>query len=520
MKNYKTEIRDSKLLMEFEKDNYVDISEKEAEKKLLEAVPEEYDTPGDSELIYTIQDIVNRVYPHIANNLGKSVYADTTPPVEIWKDIYARLSGIPEAEGEHSSTSKAEYDDKENKIFIYYPNMEDTEDIIRSLLHEYTHYLQDPVERKGHREEGYENDPDEIEAAKAEEKWGDYLIYLKDNISEAQEDRKTGEDLEKKLTPEDGYEEHTDFTPTQVRILNYLAKQFTHSELQTIATRDPGDYDNKLGKKWGQTLKLFGEPTGETRWGNTEEYGKSTRFAKWIVDNYDAAQTEDFADDSLDFGRVTNPIKAWPSVYEIEGREEGWEQVYKSGYIDMVAYDAEEARARAEETWWDYEPDMETDDYGDYEQEDFNIGDVTHTNVLKEQNIDISDTDNISPDLEIGDRIMVWDLTPDPSPPGGSSDYPDGAVKMPRTLIGTVIDSLDDDEIDLESFRGGIKYIVRDDSTGEEYGLYRGADGYSEPYLDRDKWVKLPPTNLNESKKILGKGMMSPRAFDTYCIKI
>ena len=69
-------------------------------------------------------------------------------------------------------------------IHIYYPNMEDTEDVIRSLLHEYTHSLQDPDERKGHREEGYEKDPDEIEAAEAELNWEDYLIYLQENLNE------------------------------------------------------------------------------------------------------------------------------------------------------------------------------------------------------------------------------------------------------------------------------------------------------------------------------------------------
>ena len=63
--------------------------------------------------------------------------------------------------------------------------MEDVEDIIRSLLHEYTHSLQDPDERKGHREEGYEKDPDEIAASEAELNWKDYLVYLPHNLNES-----------------------------------------------------------------------------------------------------------------------------------------------------------------------------------------------------------------------------------------------------------------------------------------------------------------------------------------------
>ncbi|MCP5054734.1 MAG: dihydropteroate synthase, partial [bacterium] len=37
----------------------------------------------------------------------------------------------------------SQYVDEDNMIYVYYPNMNDVEDIIRSLLHEYTHSLQD-----------------------------------------------------------------------------------------------------------------------------------------------------------------------------------------------------------------------------------------------------------------------------------------------------------------------------------------------------------------------------------------
>ena len=124
-----------------------------------------------------IEDIINRVYPQIVKNLGKSKYVKT-PKVELHKDIYARLSGIEDMEGEESTSSEAEYDDKENKIFIYYPNMKDEKHVIQSLLHEYTHSLQDQKKRKKHGEHGYENDPYEIEASRAEKNWRKYSNIL------------------------------------------------------------------------------------------------------------------------------------------------------------------------------------------------------------------------------------------------------------------------------------------------------------------------------------------------------
>ena len=117
-----------------------------------------------------IQQIINYAYPKIQAYYGKG--KQSLPPVELHRDIYARLSGDEEQRGEHSSTSKAEYDDTENKIFIYYPNMKNEEDVLRSLVHEYTHYTQDSSLFKRYKQiYSYDEDPTEIEAAKNEEDW-------------------------------------------------------------------------------------------------------------------------------------------------------------------------------------------------------------------------------------------------------------------------------------------------------------------------------------------------------------
>ena len=123
-----------------------------------------------------IQQIINYAYPKIQAYYGKGELS--IPSIELHVDIYARLSGDPEARGEASKSSKAEYDDETNKIYIYYPNVKNEEDLLRSLVHEYTHYRQDhSLFNKYKQMYSYDEDPTEIEAKKAEEDW--YLFSQK-----------------------------------------------------------------------------------------------------------------------------------------------------------------------------------------------------------------------------------------------------------------------------------------------------------------------------------------------------
>ena len=117
-----------------------------------------------------IQNIIDRAYPLIQRYYGKGKL--NIPKIELHKDIYARISGIDGMEGEASQSSKAQYDDKTNVIYIYYPNMMNEEDVIRSIIHEYTHYRQDhKLFNKYKAMYGYDEDPTEIEARKNEEDW-------------------------------------------------------------------------------------------------------------------------------------------------------------------------------------------------------------------------------------------------------------------------------------------------------------------------------------------------------------
>ena len=167
-------------------------------------------------------------------------------------------------------------------------------------------------------------------------------------------------------------EEYEQFTKLEITIMNYLVKQFTRTELRQISDTDYHMLDSAIITKYGNYLKYFGIPTEDAH----EDWARGSRFAKWITDNWNEAEVEmDGGGYSHDFNRVTNPIKDWPNMYEVRGVESGWERTYRSGYIEIPAYDEGDASDRAHEAFWDYDPDMETDDYGDYESDDFNIDD-------------------------------------------------------------------------------------------------------------------------------------------------
>ena len=119
-----------------------------------------------------VQKIVDAIYPKIIEDFGPG--RSGIAPIELSEDIYARHSGIKGARGEASKTSKAEYDWDNNKIYIYYPNMKNEEDVLRSILHEYTHTKQDPKKEKKYRALGYKNNPHELAARKAEDNWKSY----------------------------------------------------------------------------------------------------------------------------------------------------------------------------------------------------------------------------------------------------------------------------------------------------------------------------------------------------------
>jgi len=118
-----------------------------------------------------MQSVVDKVYPQIVKNLGRARRG--TPKVEFHANIYVRITGIEGMEGE--ANPHAEYDWENNKIYLYTPRMINEKEIIKGLLHEYTHATQDPKKMEQYRKLGYGKNPYEKAASRAEKNWRKYI---------------------------------------------------------------------------------------------------------------------------------------------------------------------------------------------------------------------------------------------------------------------------------------------------------------------------------------------------------
>ena len=124
-----------------------------------------------------IMNIVNKVYPHIAKDLGGK-----TLKVEVHNNIYRRLGAVGEEDLMKQNNPYAQYDWDLKKIYLYSSKINNAEQIIRSLLHEHTHSLQNKKKFDAGYDSGkynYKTHPYEKAAVKAEGRWKKYLKYLK-----------------------------------------------------------------------------------------------------------------------------------------------------------------------------------------------------------------------------------------------------------------------------------------------------------------------------------------------------
>jgi len=86
----------------------------------------------------------------VKNKLGKSEYFDTYPELEFDDELHY-LSG--------------EFRDDWNSIVLYPLSLSNEEELMRTLVHEYKHYLQDPVLFEEYKQKfDYYSNPFEIEA--------------------------------------------------------------------------------------------------------------------------------------------------------------------------------------------------------------------------------------------------------------------------------------------------------------------------------------------------------------------
>jgi len=119
-----------------------------------------------------IERLIKRVYPQIVRDLGGDA-----KPVEVYDNIWDRLGAVAVDDlKEEQGNPNAQYDPDADIIYIYSEVTNTPEQIIRSLLHEHTHTIQDQKEFKKLYDKGYEysNHPFELEALEAEKDWKRY----------------------------------------------------------------------------------------------------------------------------------------------------------------------------------------------------------------------------------------------------------------------------------------------------------------------------------------------------------
>ena len=118
--------------------------------------------------ILKVLNTINKVYSEISKDYNSNA------KVEVYTNIFTRLNSVP-AILEYENYAEYHWDN--NKIYLYADNLENEEDVIRSLIHECVHSSQCYEVYVAYYEEcglDYDTHPYEIEAEYEEEKWRNY----------------------------------------------------------------------------------------------------------------------------------------------------------------------------------------------------------------------------------------------------------------------------------------------------------------------------------------------------------
>lgn len=115
-----------------------------------------------------VQRLSNEVFVKVVERYGDSRYQPSTP--------YLVLESSPYADAKDPN-AKGVFDFDDNEIVVYWKNMDTVEELVRTVVHEYQHYLQSPrwfarYYTMGHT---YESHPYEVKAYAEEENWKSIL---------------------------------------------------------------------------------------------------------------------------------------------------------------------------------------------------------------------------------------------------------------------------------------------------------------------------------------------------------
>jgi len=120
-----------------------------------------------------ITNIVNVYYNKICKHYGYSKYQESFPYLSIEDSPYSDADE-PNLIGEYCSD--------ENELIVYWKNIKSIEELVRTLIHEYQHYLQSPAWMTRYYNMGcdYHNHPYEVIAYTKETEYN--LFYENERI--------------------------------------------------------------------------------------------------------------------------------------------------------------------------------------------------------------------------------------------------------------------------------------------------------------------------------------------------
>ena len=112
-----------------------------------------------------IQTITEQVYNKVINHYGESNHHEDVP--------FVAIEDTPYSDADVPKDLYGEYCGMMNEITLYWKNIPSLEVLIRTLVHDYQHYLQSPSWMTRYYKMGYNyNDhPYEVQAFDEEENW-------------------------------------------------------------------------------------------------------------------------------------------------------------------------------------------------------------------------------------------------------------------------------------------------------------------------------------------------------------
>ena len=115
-----------------------------------------------------VTQLSNQIFNRIVEDYGWSKYQPDIP--------YLCIEDSPYSDSDDPGCF-GEFDRYENELVVYWKNIRNKEDLIRTILHEYQHYLQHPswYMRYFGMGYGYADHPYELLATAEEELWENYV---------------------------------------------------------------------------------------------------------------------------------------------------------------------------------------------------------------------------------------------------------------------------------------------------------------------------------------------------------